>query len=394
MLFQKVLKQSLIPSFISLFGLMFSAAILSKLELSEIELGLPFRVLEQLTILVPVLNNLNGNFELNLSCRLGTCANSGEMKFSKSRLVIFKGNLIFMLLQSIVLGIFCGSFAIVISGVVGILTSVRQYMVLTLSTILTVLCGSLVLGTFMNSLIVMCVYFNIDPDNIAAPIACALGDATTLIFFTLLTNVCMKDTSGILCFITICALLALAYRLFLESDNIESEYLHPRSMWSYIPYLLGVCITTFSGLALDEGLDKYKGLASLAPVINGLSGGNTSIYASRLTTSYSLNRKENNTQIISAVWLLTLLNVLTLLILAKLLKITDITTRLVIGSLITFNICLFILVKAVKPFCEFLNKQKIDLDAVVLPLITALGDLGTIIYILVFLGLDAIKSYF
>ena len=394
MLFQKVLKQSLAPSFISLTGLMFSASILSKLELSDIDIGIPFKVLEQLTVLVPVMSNLNGNFELNLSCRLGTCANSGKLNLSSQRMRIFRGNVKFMLIQSIVLGIFCASFAITVSGVVGILSSLREFVILTVAAMLTVISGTLVLGTFMNFLIVICVSFDLDPDNIAAPIACAFGDATTLLFFILIANFCLLDSTGFICFGVLIALTLLAFKLHVDIDDPENDWLHPKSLWSYLPYIISICITTFCGLALEEELNDFKGLASLAPVINGLSGGNTCIYASRLTTSFSLNRTEDSKEVILAIWVLTLSNVMTLLIISSIFGITVITTRLFIGSLLTFHICLFLLVRFVRPFCEYLNTKEIDLDAVVLPILTALGDLGTIVYILVFLILDMLAQFF
>eukprot|EP00835_Amoeboradix_gromovi_P002200 NODE_119_length_18895_cov_0.454990.p6 type:complete len:400 gc:universal NODE_119_length_18895_cov_0.454990:6981-5782(-) len=394
MLFSNVLKESIFPSFISLCGLMFSAAVLSKLELSDVQVGIPFKILKQLTVLVPVMSNLNGNFELNLSCRLGTCANNGKLINASSRMQIYKGNLIFMIFQSIVLGIFCASFAVVVSGMVGILSSLRELIILTVSSILTVVSGSIVLGTFMNSLIIQCVSAGLDPDNIAAPIACAFGDATTLIFFILITNLFLLDSNGVVSFVVLLLLIALAFFANFQLDNVGYEWLHSKSIWAYLPYIASICITTFCGLALEQELENFNGLASIAPVIDGLSGGNISIYASRLTTSYSINRTEDDFQVILAVWLLTLFDILALLLLSSVLHITAITTSLFLGSLITFHICLYLLYKFVKPFCEYLNDKNIDLDAVVLPIMTALGDLGIIVYIAVFLMLNVLERMF
>ena len=384
MLLVQILKQSFLPSFISLIGLMFSASILSKLELSDIGIGIPFKVLQQLTVLVPVISNLNGNLELNLSCRLSTCANNGKLNRSVSRIQLYHSNLIYMLFQSILLGLFSSSFAILVSGLVGILSTLREFMILTVASIVTISLGTLLLGTFMNGLIIQCVLYDLDPDNIAAPIACAFGDATTLILFILVANVCLLDSTGWVCFIVLLGcLIALAY-LYTQLPYTTNDSIHPYSIDSYLPYIISISITTFCGLALEEYLDTYKGLASLAPVINGLSGGNTAIYASRITTSFSMNRQEDSSHIISAVWILTIFNVFLLLLLSTVFHITSITTRLLFGSLITSNICLFLLISFVKPFCTLLNKHDIDLEAVILPILTALGDLGTIIYILVF----------
>lgn len=59
------------------------------------------RELDQLILIIPVLLNLNGNIEMNLSARLGTAANVGELDDQAVRGSMITGNMNLVQVQSI-----------------------------------------------------------------------------------------------------------------------------------------------------------------------------------------------------------------------------------------------------------------------------------------------------
>lgn len=56
---------------------------------------------DQLIMIVPVVLNLNGNLEMNLSARLGTAANIGELDDPAARTAIILGSLALLQVQTI-----------------------------------------------------------------------------------------------------------------------------------------------------------------------------------------------------------------------------------------------------------------------------------------------------
>ncbi|KAL1681082.1 hypothetical protein EV122DRAFT_206681 [Schizophyllum commune] len=91
--------------------------------------------------------------------------------------------------------------------------------------------SALLLGAFMCALVVGCRRFNLDPDNIAPPVAACLGDLVTLVLIGLVSGV----LSG-------------------------------------------------TGIVLDLFVSRYEDFAVLAVVISGLPGSVGSIFTSRLST--------------------------------------------------------------------------------------------------------------
>src|SRR6266576_6703508 len=59
------------------------------------------RELDQLILIIPVLLNLNGNIEMNLSARLGTAANVGELDDLAVRRSMITGNMALLQVQTI-----------------------------------------------------------------------------------------------------------------------------------------------------------------------------------------------------------------------------------------------------------------------------------------------------
>lgn len=72
------------------------------------------REVDQLIMIIPVVLNLKGNLEMNLSARLGTAANVGELDEPKQRRAMIFGNLTLLQVQAIVVSFIAACIAIVL----------------------------------------------------------------------------------------------------------------------------------------------------------------------------------------------------------------------------------------------------------------------------------------
>jgi solute carrier family 41 len=72
------------------------------------------REVDQLIIIIPVVLNLKGNLEMNLSARLGTAANVGQLDKPKQRRAMIVGNLTLLQVQATVVSLVAACIAIVL----------------------------------------------------------------------------------------------------------------------------------------------------------------------------------------------------------------------------------------------------------------------------------------
>jgi solute carrier family 41 len=76
------------------------------------------REVDQLIMIIPVVLNLKGNLEMNLSARLGTAANVGELDEPKQRRAMVFGNLTLLQVQAVVVSFAAACIAIILGLVV------------------------------------------------------------------------------------------------------------------------------------------------------------------------------------------------------------------------------------------------------------------------------------
>lgn len=76
------------------------------------------RRIDELVILIPVILNLKGNLEMNLSARLGTAANTGAIEVEGVKREIVIGNLILLQVQATVVSFVATCFAFLVGLVV------------------------------------------------------------------------------------------------------------------------------------------------------------------------------------------------------------------------------------------------------------------------------------
>jgi solute carrier family 41 len=70
--------------------------------------------IDELVILIPVILNLKGNLEMNLSARLGTAANTGVLEVEGVRREIVVGNLVLLQVQATVVSFVAACFAFLV----------------------------------------------------------------------------------------------------------------------------------------------------------------------------------------------------------------------------------------------------------------------------------------
>ena len=73
--------------------------------------------IDELIMLIPVVLNLKGNLEMNLSARLGTSANMGDLDIPEKRRSIILGNLTLLQVQATVVSFFAAIVAFAMSKI-------------------------------------------------------------------------------------------------------------------------------------------------------------------------------------------------------------------------------------------------------------------------------------
>ncbi|RDB19190.1 Solute carrier family 41 member 1 [Hypsizygus marmoreus] len=286
----------------------------------------------QLIMIIPVVLNLKGNLEMNLSARLGTAANVGELDDPAVRRSMITGNLSLLQVQAAVVSFIAACIALVVGlalpritpnpppgqqtsgnplvhlaarAVYRILDSdsvldprrplpplpkdgyskiTFPKLVMVASTAMTSAClSSIVLGSFMCTLIVLCRRYGRDPDNIAPPIASCLGDLVTLCFIGITSTLLIRVIHTPIPFIL--ASLIVLFAVVCFAYTVRNDHVRPLLTQGWTPLFGAMVISSATGIVLDRFVSRYEGFALLAVVISGLPGSVGSILVSRVSTS-------------------------------------------------------------------------------------------------------------
>ncbi|KAF8549806.1 hypothetical protein OG21DRAFT_1514796 [Imleria badia] len=271
------------------------------------------RTIGELIMIVPVIMNLKGNLEMNLSARLATAANIGQLDDPKRRRTIILGNLALLQVQATVVACVAASVAVLLSLLVPnppppppaedaatLLFAVRaarplpintglpksglvEFVMVAASSMLSACIASIVLGSFMCFLVVLCRHYGRDPDNIAPPVASFLGDLVTLSLLGAISSVLIHWVNTVLPLLIAILLLcsAAACAVIVRGNSVVRDLI-----WQgWTPLFGAMVISSGTGIVLDIFASKYPGFPLLAVVISGLPGSVGSIFISRLSTS-------------------------------------------------------------------------------------------------------------
>ncbi|KAI9344752.1 hypothetical protein BD770DRAFT_397426 [Pilaira anomala] len=280
--------QALPSLIISVIGLVLAGNLMDELQHSEV-----FLKTTELFILLPILLNLKGNLEMNLAARFSTSSNLGELDYGPSRRSLMVGNLALLQVQSLVSGAIAGvaSFALGLITKPGSSTSYYEMIFMTSSSMVSASFSSGILGIFMCVLILICRRFDIDPDNIACPLASSIGDIVTLVVLSSSAALLQKQMESIfstLVFLVMFISIPLFGLIVWRNKHVKSLLF---SGWT--PLIIAMIISSLAGILLEAFVEQFKGVALLTPVLIGLAGNLGSIYASRISTCLHAETKES-----------------------------------------------------------------------------------------------------
>lgn len=272
--------QVFIPFLVAGFGMVGAG-----LVLDEVQHWAVFREVSEVFILVPALLGLKGNLEMTLASRLSTQANLGYMDSPKDQWSIIVGNLALIQCQATVVGFLASLAAVIMGWVPEGKFDIAHGLLLCASSMITATLASLVLGLVMVAVIVVSRHCNINPDNVATPIAASLGDLITLALLSWISSLLFDkiNTQAWMAPLLIAIFIGLTplWAWVASKNKYTREVL--TSGWT--PVISAMLISSIGGLILDFTVENFKGIAVFQPVINGVGGNLVAVQASRISTS-------------------------------------------------------------------------------------------------------------
>ncbi|XP_039756347.1 solute carrier family 41 member 1-like [Pararge aegeria] len=249
-----------------------------------------FDQVQEVVILVPALLGLKGNLEMTLASRLSTHAHLGHLDKSLNSLIV--GNLCLIQCQAVLVGFLAAMAAVTMGWIPKGIFNVNHAMLLCASSVLTASFASFVLGLIMIGVIVVSKKININPDNVATPIAASLGDLTTLALLSWIASLLFRtiNTSTVLptIIITAGAILVPLCGYIAWKNPFTQQALDE----GWVPVVSAMVISSAGGLILDYTVVNYEGIAVFQLVINGIGGNMVALHASRLSTLLHTGQKE------------------------------------------------------------------------------------------------------
>lgn len=243
-----------------------------------------YQKVSEVYILVPALLGLKGNLEMTLASRLSTHANLGHLDTRKQMLSLIIGNMALILCQAIVVGFLASLAAVLFGWVPSGVININHALLLCASSIVTAFGASFLLSLVMVGVILFSRHFNINPDNVATPIAASLGDLTTLACLSWLASVfynTMDTYPWLTSVLVVFGLILVPFWAWIASQN---EYTHKVLFSGWTPVIAAMVISSVGGLILDFTVSQYKGVAVFQLVINGVGGNLVAVQASRIST--------------------------------------------------------------------------------------------------------------
>lgn len=269
--------QMFIPFLLAGFGMVAASLLLDTVQHWPV-----FLQVSEVYILVPALLGLKGNLEMTLASRLSTHAHMGHLDSSMSPLII--GNLCLIQCQGVLVGFLAAMAAVVMGWVPEGEFDIHHAMLLCASSVLTASVASFVLGCIMILVIVLSQKMNINPDNVATPIAASLGDLTTLALLSWIASLLYKNLGNNVVFpglIIVAGAIIVPVCGYAAAKNHFTKQVLDEG-WS--PVISAMVISSVGGLILDYTVSSYKGIAVFQLVINGVGGNMAAVHASRLST--------------------------------------------------------------------------------------------------------------
>lgn len=272
--------QVFIPFLIAGFGMVGAGLVLDIVQHWQV-----FKDITEVFILVPALLGLKGNLEMTLASRLSTQANLGHMDTASEQWSMIAANMALIQCQAAVVGFLASVAAVIMGWIPEGVFNLDHALLLCASSLVTASLASFVLGAVMVIVVILSRRCNINPDNVATPIAASLGDLTTLALLagisTFLFNAIGKDVWLAPTIIVAFLLLTPLWAFLAKRNKYTAEILYT----GWTPVISAMGISSIGGLILDFTVTVFKGIAVFQPVINGVGGNLVAVQASRISTS-------------------------------------------------------------------------------------------------------------
>ncbi|XP_073961432.1 solute carrier family 41 member 1-like [Choristoneura fumiferana] len=266
------------------FGMVAASLVLDIVQHWEV-----FEQVSEVYILVPALLGLKGNLEMTLASRLSTHAHLGHLDTNLGALIV--GNLCLIQCQAVLVGFLAAMAAIAMGWIPDGQFDIHHALLLSASSVLTASFASFILGLIMIGVIVISKKVNINPDNIATPIAASLGDLTTLALLSWIASLLYRNIGTS---VVMPSIIIIAGAMIVPVCGYiawENKFTKQALDEGWVPVVSAMVISSAGGLILDYTVVNYKGIAVFQLVINGIGGNMVAVHASRLSTMLHTGEK-------------------------------------------------------------------------------------------------------
>ncbi|KAG0146989.1 hypothetical protein CROQUDRAFT_656634 [Cronartium quercuum f. sp. fusiforme G11] len=353
----------------------------------------------ELYILLPILMNLKGNLEMNLTARLSTSANVGDLDQPSSRRQLVWGNLTLLQVQALIVSFFASLMAFVL----GLLSRHNLPVInhiplkpgklngpgwnselqggyfeclLVLSAgMLAASVNSALLGGLMCGLIILCRQWSINPDNISTPIAASLGDLLTLCFLCMASSALIRYANTLASTIVFVALLgSIGFHL---TVTLRNRFVQDFLKIGWLPLFTAMLVSTCTGLLMERFVKAFDGYAVVVLLLTGLTGNVGTILLSRSSTALHAHTPEPSRRVATVLLFLAVTILLVSVTYAGKRGYVELSLPFIVGFTLIAILSSSLSLTLAYVLCHKLWQWGYDPDVYAIPLLTSLVDLAT-----------------
>lgn len=282
--------QIVIPFLIAGIGTCFAGIILDHVQYWSV-----FQQVDELYLLLPALLGLKGNLQMTLASRFSTHSHLGHIRTKKDLLNLTCANLSLNQCLAIIISLSASILSILIHVVATDSPFDGKHTLIVATTaLLTSSVTSFLLDLLMILVVQVSSAYNINPDNVATPIAASLGDMTALVLCAFLAQ-SFYDIRETNTFFWLTTIVLIFYAFLIPFwANVAEENVHTTRILEqsshWYPLFTAMIISSISGIILNIAIAKSREIALFQPIICGVGGNLVAVQASRLSTYLHRNQ--------------------------------------------------------------------------------------------------------
>lgn len=274
----------IIPFFIAGLGTCFAGILLDHVQYWDV-----FKDIEELFLVLPAILGLKGNLQMTLASRFSTHSHLGHLQTTEDLFGLTCANIALNQCLSIVISSCASLLVTVIQLIITMSTfNAKNTLLIFATTLLASSVTSFALDLLMILVVQVSASMEINPDNVATPIASSLGDMTAL----MLTSIIGSNLYSLMntpAFFWITSVVILFYSFLVPIWlNVAQENVHTHNVLTEISYwtplLIAMILSTFSGIILRSTIFENNDIALFLPVMCGIGGNMAAVQASRLSS--------------------------------------------------------------------------------------------------------------